>query len=76
MFTAASPFGSWEYIGDPCLAPQAELTFGGQSTYVLPNFVFMADKWNSRNLKDSPYIWLPIAFINSNITIGWKTNGN
>mmetsp|Transcript_21720 Transcript_21720/g.23287 ORF Transcript_21720/g.23287 Transcript_21720/m.23287 type:complete len:111 (+) Transcript_21720:75-407(+) len=26
------------------------------------NFVFLADRWNSKNLSDSRYVWLPLQF--------------
>jgi hypothetical protein len=42
-------------------------TFGAQSTFVLPvqgqddTFIFLADRWNPRDLKESRYVWLPIT---------------
>lgn len=44
----------------------AASTFGAQSTFVQPlagkkeAFIFMADKWNPNDLKNSRYIWLPV----------------
>ncbi|MDN3582428.1 glycoside hydrolase family 43 protein [Mucilaginibacter flavus] len=35
-FTAKSIYGPWVYHGNPCVGKGAEITFGGQSTYVLP----------------------------------------
>lgn len=77
-FTAKSMFGPWEYHGNPCEGPNKELTFGGQSTHVLPvegvkdGFIFMADKWNPDNAIDGRYLWLPINFNGDKITINWK----
>ena len=40
-------------------------TFRSQSTFVLPmpgkpgKFIFMADRWNEKQLEDSRYVWLP-----------------
>jgi beta-galactosidase len=57
--------------------PQADITFDGQSTFVLPvagkkdQFIFLADKWNPGNLKDSRYLWLPIQFKNETPVVQW-----
>lgn len=65
---ADSIWGPWTELGNPCEGPEAEVTFRAQSTYVLPvqclrdTFIFMADRWNSTNLPDSRYIWLPLRF--------------
>ncbi len=45
-----------------------ELTFGGQSTFILPikgkkdAYIAMFDIWQPRNPIDGRYIWLPIEF--------------
>ncbi|MEI7909978.1 MAG: glycoside hydrolase family 43 protein [Verrucomicrobiota bacterium] len=65
---ADSIWGPWTELGNPCQGDKADITFDGQSTYVLPvagkpdTFIFMADRWNKDNLADSRYIWLPITF--------------
>ncbi len=65
---ASRPWGPWRELGNPCLGEDAELTYGAQSTYVLPvagqpgQFIFMADRWNPDNLADSRYVWLPLFF--------------
>ncbi|MGD0036710.1 MAG: family 43 glycosylhydrolase, partial [Bacteroidota bacterium] len=75
--TASSPLGQWVLNGNPCVGTNANTTFGGQSTYVLPvqgkagDFIFMADKWNSSNLPSSTYIWLPFQVKNNQVTIQW-----
>lgn len=72
-----SLFGPWKSLGDPMRGPNAELTFGGQSTYVLPvagkkdAFIFIADRWNPKDLKDSRYIWLPVRFKEDKPFIDW-----
>ena len=74
---ASSPLGPWTLMGNPCVGPNADITFGGQSAYVLPikgkqgKFIFMADKWNSNNLISSTYIWLPLKVDNNVPTIQW-----
>jgi beta-galactosidase len=65
---ADSPWGPWKELGNPCQGEGAEVTFRGQSTYVLPvagrkgEYIFMADRWNKNDLADSRYVWLPITF--------------
>ena len=58
--------GPWESRGNPCVGPEADITFRTQSTFVLPVFgktgcyIFMADRWTPRRLYDSRYVWLPL----------------
>ncbi|TAK98595.1 MAG: beta-galactosidase [Verrucomicrobia bacterium] len=65
---ADSPMGPWTELGNPWEGAEAETSFNSQSTYVLPvqglpeTFIFMADRWNSTNLPDSRYLWLPLRF--------------
>lgn len=76
-FTAKNIFGPWEYHGNPCVGKDANITFGGQSTYVLPapgakgQFIFIADKWVPKNAIDGRYYWLPIDFNGKDIAIKW-----
>ncbi|MVM31449.1 family 43 glycosylhydrolase [Spirosoma sp. HMF4905] len=77
LHTATSLFGPWKLVGDPMKGPLADKTFDGQSTYILPvqgkkdAFIFMADKWNPKDLKDSRYLWLPVKFENNQPVIEW-----
>ena len=80
LYGADSIWGPWESYGNPCVGEDAELTFGGQSTCVLPvygkedAFIFMADVWRPESLADSRYIWLPVDFDDNGIpVIGWKS---
>jgi beta-galactosidase len=74
---AASIWGPWSIQGNPVRGPEADTTYDSQSTYVLPvpgrdgAFIFMADRWNPRNLADSRYIWLPIRFEDGKPAIEW-----
>lgn len=63
---------AWKNMGDPSVSHQgdpypANKMFNSQSTNVAPYspddgwFIFMSDRWNSGNLGDSRYVWLPIA---------------
>lgn len=74
MFKASSIFGPWELLPTPCVGPDADKTFGGQSTYVLQlgdNFVFMADIWRPEHPSDARYIWLPITFADGVPVVKW-----
>ncbi|SDG97390.1 Glycosyl hydrolases family 43 [Pedobacter terrae] len=76
-FKASNIWGPWTYMGNPCQGEGAKITFGGQSTHVLPvpgkkgEFIFMADKWAPKNAIDGRYLWLPIKFENDKISISW-----
>ncbi|HEY1791006.1 MAG TPA: glycoside hydrolase family 43 protein [Verrucomicrobiae bacterium] len=64
---ANSVFGPWKELGNPCIGPNAEKTFSGQSSFILPiagtsALIFMADRWNKWDLAHSSYLWLPIEF--------------
>lgn len=65
--SADSILGNWTESINPCVGPEADKTFFAQSTFVLPlkgkkpnTFLFMADKWNKLDLKNSKYVWLPL----------------
>lgn len=78
LHTASSPFGPWKPAGNPMEGKNADLTFGGQSTYVFPvpgkkgTFIYMGDQWNPANLKDSRYHWLPVQWRDGLPFIAWK----
>ncbi|QKZ13509.1 glycoside hydrolase family 43 protein [Spirosoma sp. KUDC1026] len=82
MHVAQSLFGPWKPVGDPMQGPLADKTFGGQSTYIQPvqgkkdAFIFIADKWNPKDLKDSRYLWLPITFENNQPVVKWVNSWN
>lgn len=82
IHVADNLFGSWTLSGDPMVGPNSKLTFGGQSTYVLPvagkkdAFIFIADKWNPKDLMDSRYIWLPVQFDEGKVKIEWMDQWN
>ena len=74
MFSAPSIWGPWTQHPNPCVGPNAEKTFGGQSTFVLPvdgRYIFMADIWRPQHPSDARYIWLPIEFENGKPVIRW-----
>ena len=75
MFSAPSIWGPWTQHPNPCRGPKAEITFGGQSTFVLPvgdQYIFMADIWRPDHPVDARYIWLPISFDDGKPVIHWR----
>lgn len=68
MFKATSLWGPWEQLPSPFVGKDAKKSFHTQGTYIFKvegtedGFVFMADRWNPRSLKNSRHIWLPIGF--------------
>lgn len=74
---AKSLTGEWTALGNPCRGTDAEnnTTFWSQSTFVLPvdgQYIFLADRWDSDNLKKSRYIWLPITFEQAKPILKWR----
>lgn len=75
---ADSIWGPWKELGNPCRGENAEKTFFGQSTFVLPvagktgAFIFMADRWNKDDLKESRYVWLPVEFQEGKPIVKWQ----
>ena len=77
MFSAPSIWGPWKQHPNPCRGPKEEITFGGQSTFVLPTddgkYIFMADIWRPEHPIDARYIWLPIDFDKDGVpVINWR----
>jgi hypothetical protein len=74
---ADHPLGPWKEFDNPCKGPGADVTFQGQSSFVLPlanepnHFIFIADRWNKSNLEDSRYLWLPLYMKKGRPVIKW-----
>jgi hypothetical protein len=80
---AAQPFGPWTELGNPCRGTDAELTFHGQSTFVLnvpghpEAILFLADRWNAWDLENSRYLWLPLEFSDDQRpVVPWRSRWN
>jgi hypothetical protein len=77
LLVSDSMMGEWTQLGNPCVGKGAELTFGGQSTFVLPVqgrpglFIFMADIWTPDTPKYGRHMWLPIEFENGLPVVRW-----
>lgn len=68
LLVSDSVMGNWEYLKNPCIGNDAEITYDSQSTFILPvhgkkdAFIFMADRWRPQNAIDGRYVWLPVQF--------------
>ncbi|MGO1285233.1 MAG: glycoside hydrolase family 43 protein [Brachybacterium sp.] len=66
--TATEILGEWTDHGNPVGGEGAEDTFRSQSTNVIPvdpvkgTFIYMGDRWTPSDLKNAPYVWLPLRF--------------
>ena len=77
--TAASIWGPWEELGNPCMGRGAQIanTFESQPAFILPiagnpdAFIFAADRWRPRNAIDGRYVWLPIVFKHGVPMVTW-----
>ncbi len=67
-YRAESVLGDWVNCGDPCVGDDKRTTFDSQSTCVFladeenGTYLYMGDRWNSEDLTNSRYIWLPVEF--------------
>jgi beta-xylosidase len=72
---ADSISGPWKAMGNPCVGQGADTTFNSQGTYVFQvahqhgDYIFMADRWNKKDLKNSRYVWLPIQIQDDRLKI-------
>lgn len=66
LMSCDSIMGQWEQHDNPCVGKDADLTFGGQSNFVLDmgdgSLIAMFDIWRPKTLYDSRHMWLPIEF--------------
>ena len=76
MFSAPTIWGPWTQHPNPCRGPKADITFGGQGTFVLSlnpdTHLFMADVWRPRRPSDARYVWLPITFADGKPEVVWR----
>jgi hypothetical protein len=79
---ADSMMGKWKNVKNVAVGPNSAATFQSQVTYVLrvqhngynrgPAFIFVADRWNPKNLIDSRIIFLPLTIHGrGDISVKW-----
>lgn len=72
---AGQVLGPWTELPNPCMGDGSDLTFGGQSAYIIPpgpanrEHIAMFDNWRPNELRTSGYTWLPIAWENQRMVI-------
>lgn len=72
---ASSPMGAYKIMGNPIVGSEASTTDDSQGAFIFrvagtDNFVFMGDRWNTKNLGASRYVWLPIQVNGKHLSIG------
>ncbi|RKK81540.1 hypothetical protein BFJ68_g15980 [Fusarium oxysporum] len=67
----SGPWSDWTTF-----APVGSGTHHSQVTYILPlgssNAIYMGDRWHGKNLASSTYIWLPLTFDGTKVTLEWR----
>lgn len=78
MAVADCIWGPWKILENPCVGDKSNTTFDTQGTFIfkiegeVEKWIFMADRWNDKNLGDSRHVWLPIRFDkNGNPVLKW-----
>lgn len=67
-YEADTPLGPWKEMGNPCVGEENDTTFRTQSTCIFAvdaakgKFVYMGDRWNSSDQRESRYVLLPVDF--------------
>jgi beta-galactosidase len=69
--------GPYEIKGNPCIGEGRDKTFDAQGRNILhlpekKTYIFVADRWNPKNLPESKYVWLPIQVYGDSMAIEWK----
>jgi len=76
LHVAGSIRGPWRLVDREVIGGEgADSTFGGQPAYVVPvkeGFVFIADRWNPQDLRDSRYLFLPVEMRGGLPYVGWR----
>ena len=76
MWSADSIFGRWRSDGNPCVGSGRGVTFDTQSTSLFytaqGQLIYCGDRWNSEELADSRYIWLPLRLNGERLEIAWE----
>ena len=78
VWSADEIFGDWENDGNPCVGADADITFDTQSTCVFQTkegqWIYYGDRWDTTDLADSRYIWLPLTFNEDKVEIRWESD--
>jgi hypothetical protein len=77
MYTSATSLaGPWATATG--LAPSSPNTYDSQDAYILPvtgssgtTYIYMGDRWDSNALGNSRYIWLPLQFSGTSLSLSY-----
>jgi hypothetical protein len=72
--TATSPSGTWSALAD--FAAPGTNTYSSQDSWILPvtgssgtTYIYMGDRWDSSDLADSGYLWLPLHISGTTVSM-------
>ncbi|OLN81133.1 hypothetical protein CCHL11_09529 [Colletotrichum chlorophyti] len=69
----SGPWSAWQTF-----APVGSRTFNSQTTFILPvgdnTVIYMGDRWVSKNLMRSTYVWLPLSVSGTTVTLADRVN--
>jgi Ricin-type beta-trefoil lectin domain-like len=72
----ASGWAGWQAINAPSSQGGDSFTCDSQTFFVLPvygsdrtTYIYLGDRWDSSNFGSSGYVWLPVTFSNSVLTL-------
>lgn len=72
----SGPWSAWKTFAD-----SGSNTYSSQTNYILPfgdGAIYMGDRWVSSNLMRSTYVWLPLTFSGTTVTmknqVNWTPN--
>lgn len=75
--------GEWNYNGSNfAIDPMKQATYQSQSAHIFKiegkekAFVYVGDRWNSRNVESSLQVWLPISMRSGYPTVRWYDEWN
>lgn len=83
---ADDPLGPWTAQGNPCVGPglppdiTPATTFRSQGTHIIPipdrpgAFIFMANRWDTSDIRDSRHVWLPLVMNGDRPELHWRTS--
>ncbi|MGN6504818.1 MAG: glycoside hydrolase family 43 protein, partial [Tepidisphaeraceae bacterium] len=71
---ATSVMGPYKPMGNPITGQGAATTYDAQGAFALQipgtkDFTLLADRWNTASLGESTYVWLPLQFRGSKLTL-------
>lgn len=79
VYSSGTIFGKYVNDGNPCVGNGQMVTFDTQSTSIFKygeQYIYLGDRWNSQDLRDSRYVFLPITFEDAKMQIRYYSKWN